>query len=147
MPTLGFRQSVKMGKRTQMSGVNSLTAASQAGVSYRQLDYWARTELVQPTECVAAGSGSRRLYSPSDVLALIVVRTLLQAGMTLTAVRGVFTDGEFGSLLDSGVSHLVIRGDETILVSDTSQLLDVLTTTHGFFHVIPLEEPARVLVA
>jgi hypothetical protein len=45
------------------SGYRGAVAARAAGISYRQLDYWARTELVQPTVRGAAGSGSQRLYS------------------------------------------------------------------------------------
>ena len=55
-------------------------ACSAAGITYRQLDYWARTGLVTPSVCAASGSGTQRLYSFRDVLVLRVVKRLLDAG-------------------------------------------------------------------
>jgi DNA-binding transcriptional MerR regulator len=57
------------------------------GVTYRQLDYWARTGLVVPTVRGARGSGSQRLYSFTDVLVLKVVKRLLDAGVSLQSIR------------------------------------------------------------
>jgi hypothetical protein len=57
------------------------------GITYRQLDYWARTELVQPTLRAATGSGSQRLYSFADMLVLRVVKRLLDTGVALQSIR------------------------------------------------------------
>src|SRR5207245_8516113 len=57
------------------------------GISYRQLDYWARTDLVRPSIADARGSGTQRTYSYRDLLRLKVVKSLLDAGVKLQAAR------------------------------------------------------------
>ena len=68
-------------------GYRGPTACSAAGITYRQLDYWARTDLVVPTVRSAAGSGSQRLYSFKDILVLKVVKRLLDTGVSLQNIR------------------------------------------------------------
>ena len=65
-----------------------LTACSAAGITYRQLDYWARTGLVEPSVRAAHGSGSQRLYSFRDILVLKVVKRLLDTGVLAAAASG-----------------------------------------------------------
>ena len=65
-------------------------AADVVGITYRRLDYWARTDLVRPSGTDAAGSGSRRHYSYRNLLELRVVKSLLDAGLKLESVREVF---------------------------------------------------------
>ena len=72
-------------------GFSGRRAAEVVGISYRQLDYWARTDLIRPTLADAAGSGSRRLYSYRDLLELKVVKNLLDAGIRLESVREAFS--------------------------------------------------------
>ena len=57
------------------------------GISYRQLDYWARTNLIRPSAADAAGSGTRRQYSYKDLLELKVVKKMLDSGIKLASVR------------------------------------------------------------
>jgi DNA-binding transcriptional MerR regulator len=68
-------------------GYRGPTACSAAGITYRQLDYWARTGLVEPGIRGAAGSGSQRLYSFRDILVLKVVKRLLDTGVSLQNIR------------------------------------------------------------
>jgi len=68
-------------------GYRGPTACNAAGITYRQLDYWARTGLVAPTIRSASGSGSQRLYSFKDILVLKVVKRLLDAGVSLQNIR------------------------------------------------------------
>ena len=68
-------------------GYRGTTACQAAGITYRQLDYWARTSLVVPTVRGAAGSGSQRLYSFKDILVLKVVKRLLDTGVSLQNIR------------------------------------------------------------
>lgn len=68
-------------------GFRSLDVCHIADVSYRQLDYWARTDLAVPTVRVADGSGTQRLYSDQDVLRVALVATLLRAGFSLSVLR------------------------------------------------------------
>jgi len=78
-------------------GYRGPTACSAAGITYRQLDYWARTELVEPSIRSAHGSGSQRLYSFRDILVLKIVKRLLDAGVSLQNIR-------------TAVNHLIARG-------------------------------------
>jgi DNA-binding transcriptional MerR regulator len=85
-------------------GYRGPTACSAAGITYRQLDYWARTGLVEPGIRSAHGSGSQRLYSFRDILVLKVVKRLLDTGVSLQNIR-------------TAVSHLRERG-----VDDLAQI-------------------------
>ncbi len=69
------------------NGYRGAVAARAAGISYRQLDYWARTGLVEPTVRGAAGSGSQRLYGFRDILVLKLVKRLLDTGISLQQIR------------------------------------------------------------
>ncbi len=68
-------------------GYRGATACVAAGISYRQLDYWARTGLVEPGVRGAAGSGSSRLYGFRDILVLKIVKRLLDTGVSLQNIR------------------------------------------------------------
>ena len=82
-------------------GYRGPTACSAAGITYRQLDYWARTALVEPSVRGAAGSGSQRLYSFCDILVLKIVKKLLDAGVSLQNIRIAIA-----TLRDRGVADL-----------------------------------------
>src|SRR5690625_7930617 len=90
-------------------GYRGPTACGAAGITYRQLDYWARTGLVRPSVRTARGSGSQRLYSFRDVLVLKIVKRLLDTGISLQNIR-LAVD----SLRDLGVNEI----SELTLVSD-----------------------------
>ena len=76
------------GLDTDEVGYRGPVACSAAGITYRQLDYWARTGLLQPSIRAARGSGSQRLYSFRDILVLKVVKKLLDAGVSLQTSDG-----------------------------------------------------------
>ncbi len=100
--------------------------AEIVGITYRQLDYWARTDLVRPSVTDAAGSGSRRKYSYRDLLELKVIKTLLDAGIKLESVRNIFEylRDQLGE--DVASAQLVITAGSAILVRDDDELVDVL---------------------
>lgn len=110
-------------------------ACQVAGITYRQLDYWARTNLVNPSIRTARGSGSQRLYSFKDVLVLKIVKRLLDTGISLQNIR-VAVD----SLRDRGVNDLA----ELTLVSDgttvyecrsNDEVIDLLAGGQGVFGI------------
>ena len=96
--------------RPEGIGYRGPTACAAAGITYRQLDYWARTGLVEPSVRAAQGSGSARLYSFRDILVLKVVKRLLDTGISLQQIR-------------AAVSHLRSRG--------TSDLAQVTLMSDG----------------
>ena len=117
------------------TGYRGPTACSAAGITYRQLDYWARTGLVEPTVRGATGSGTQRLYSFRDILLLKVIKRLLDAGISLQQIR-------------VAVQHLRQRGTDDLtrvtLMSDgasvyectsNDEVIDLLQGGQGVFGI------------
>jgi len=118
-------------------GYSGTQAAKVVGITYRQLDYWARTDLLRPALVEAAGSGSRRKYSYRDLLELRVIKTLLDAGIRLESVREVFSYLRQHVTTDIAAAHIVISGNQVALC-DGDQLIDVLKRGQGVLNVLPL---------
>jgi len=112
-------------------------AAAIVGISYRQLDYWARTNLIRPSAADASGSGSRRQYSYKDLLELKVVKQLLDSGIKLTSVRDVFAYMREHVDTEISSAHIVIDGSSVILC-DGDNLVDVVRHGQGVLNVLPL---------
>jgi DNA-binding transcriptional MerR regulator len=106
-------------------------AAKIVGITYRQLDYWARTDLIRPSVTDASGSGSRRRYSYKDLLELRVIKTLLDNGFKLESVREVFHYLREQMQTDVAAAHLVISGNSVVLAADDGELIDVLRKGQG----------------
>lgn len=117
------------------TGFRGPTACSAAGITYRQLDYWARTGLVEPTVRSATGSGTARLYSFRDILLLKIIKRLLDAGVSLQQIR-------------TAVDHLRERGTDDLtqvtLMSDgatvyecrsATEVIDLLQGGQGVFGI------------
>jgi len=114
-------------------------AADIVGISYRQLDYWARTDLVRPAVNDAKGSGTRRHYSYRNLLELRMVKSLLDAGIRLESVRDVFA--YLRSHVDEDITsaHLVIEGASVILCHG-DDLIDVVRRGQGVLNLLPLAQ-------
>ena len=111
-------------------GFSGREAAHIVGITYRQLDYWARTDLIRPSLADAKGSGSRRRYSYRDLIELKMIKTLLDAGQRLERVRQAFDYlRDLGDDLTS--VQLVIAGDSVVLVRDGEDLIDVVHRYQG----------------
>ena len=106
-------------------GFSCTKAASVVGISYRQLDYWARTDLIRPSLTDATGSGSRRTYSYRDLLELRVIKSLLDAGIKLESVRKAFTYLREQADTDIATATLVISGND-VLLCDGEMLIDIV---------------------
>jgi DNA-binding transcriptional MerR regulator len=96
-------------------GYRGPIACAAAGITYRQLDYWARTGLVEPSIRPASGSGTQRLYSFRDILVLRIVKRLIDTGVSLTNIR-------------AAVAHLEQRGGDDLaritLMSDGASIYE-----------------------
>ena len=116
-------------------GYRGPTACNAAGITYRQLDYWARTGLIEPTVRGAKGSGSQRLYSFRDILILKIIKRLLDAGVSLQQIR-------------VAIDHLRVRGTDDLtqvtLMSDgasvyecrsADEVIDLLQGGQGVFGI------------
>ncbi len=104
------------------------------GITYRQLDYWARTDLLRPSLCDAKGSGSRRRYSYDDVVQLKVIKKLLDAGVSLQRIR---TAMEF--VRERGLSlrdiTLMSDGKTVYALDDQQEIIDLLASGQGVFGI------------
>jgi DNA-binding transcriptional MerR regulator len=108
------------------------------GITYRQLDYWARTGLLRPSIADASGSGSQRRYSYGDVVELKVIKRLLDAGLKLQQARQAVDclRGEFGGEL--ATAQLVLVGSRSVLTRSDGELVDLLAGGQGVFNILPL---------
>ena len=118
-------------------GHSGTQAAQIVGITYRQLDYWARTDLVRPSLADASGSGSRRRYSYRDLLELRMIKNLLDAGIRLETVREVFSNVRAYVGEDITSANLVISGTNVVLC-DGEQLVDAVRKGQGVLNVLPL---------
>ncbi|HEY7070687.1 MAG TPA: MerR family transcriptional regulator [Acidimicrobiales bacterium] len=119
---------------TPDAGVESYSgkrAAAIVGITYRQLDYWARTDLIRPSLADAHGSGSRRRYTYRDLLELKLVKTLLDNGIKLESIRDAFSlmRDQLGD--DVSSAKLVIAGNSAVLVRENAELIDVVNRYQG----------------
>ena len=114
-----------------VEGFSGKRAADIVGISYRQLDYWARTDLIRPSVADAHGSGSRRRYSYRNLLELKLVKTLLDNGIKLESIREGFTylRDQLGE--DVSTAKLVITGTSAVLVRENYELIDVVNRYQG----------------
>jgi DNA-binding transcriptional MerR regulator len=119
------------------TGYSGTQTAKIVGITYRQLDYWARTDLLRPSLAEATGSGSRRRYSYRDLLELRVIKTLLDAGIRLESVREVFTYLRLHVTSEIASAHIVISGHQ-VMLCDGDELVDVLRKGQGVLNVLPL---------
>lgn len=116
-------------------GYRGPTACRAAGITYRQLDYWARTGLVEPTVRPASGSGTHRLYSFRDILVLKVVKRLLDTGVSLQQIRTAV-----GHLRERGVEDLAqitLMSDGASVYECTSadEVIDLVQGGQGVFGI------------
>ena len=121
-------------------GYGAKLTADVVGITYRQLDYWARTELIVPSLEQAAGSGTRRQYSYDDLVRLRVIKRLLDNGIKLEKVRAIFDyiRNELG--VDISSANLVMDGPNAAIVRSQDELIDALQRGQG---VLPLSNIGR----
>ena len=120
------------------TGFSGKSTAEIVGITYRQLDYWARTDLIRPSLTDASGSGSRRRYSYRNLLELRVVKDLLDSGIRLEQVREVFAylQDELGEEIAS--ANLVVNGSQPVLLRSGEEIVDLLQSGQGVLNILPL---------
>jgi DNA-binding transcriptional MerR regulator len=116
-------------------GYRGPTACSAAGITYRQLDYWARTDLVVPTIRSATGSGSQRLYSFKDILVLKVVKRLLDAGVSLQNIRIAVEALRARGVDDLAQVTLLSDGTSVYECTSSEEVVDLLRGGQGVFGI------------
>jgi DNA-binding transcriptional MerR regulator len=119
----------------ELVGYRGPAACQIAGITYRQLDYWARTELVAPSIRSAHGSGSQRLYSFKDLLVLKVVKRLLDTGVSLHNIRVAVDHLRRRGVAD--LAKITLFSDGTTVYECTSpeEVVDLLQGGQGVFGI------------
>ena len=120
---------------SQELGYRGASACSAAGISYRQLDYWARTGLVEPTVRGASGSGSSRLYGFKDILVLKIVKRLLDAGVSLQNIRSAVTHLRERGVEDLARITLMSDGASIYECTSSEEIFDLLQGGQGVFGI------------
>jgi DNA-binding transcriptional MerR regulator len=123
---------------TRVGGFHGPQVCSLVGITYRQLDYWARTGLLQPSVAEAKGSGSRRVYSYSDVLELKVIKQLLDAGVSLQSARRAVECLREDLGTDVAAANLVLTGTGSVLAHSHGEVVDLLAGGQGVFNIVPM---------
>ncbi|WP_105033900.1 MerR family transcriptional regulator [Cryobacterium aureum] len=133
--SLGLLFTDGMPELDENSGYRGAVAARAAGISYRQLDYWARTGLVEPTVRGAAGSGSQRLYGFRDILVLKLVKRLLDTGISLQQIRTAVNQLRESGISDLAQTTLMSDGASVYLCTSNDEVIDLVSRGQGVFGI------------
>jgi DNA-binding transcriptional MerR regulator len=120
---------------SNLVGYRGPTACAAAGITYRQLDYWARTGLVEPSVRPAQGSGTQRLYAFRDILVLKVVKRLLDAGVSLQSIRAAVE--HLAQRPQDALTGITLMSDGATVYECTSahQVVELLQGGQGIFGI------------
>ncbi len=124
-----------VGAPSEHIGYRGPTACTAAGITYRQLDYWARTGLVEPSIRSASGSGSQRLYSFKDILVLKVVKRLLDTGVSLQNIRTAVETLRARGVDDLARITLLSDGATVYECTSSEEVVDLLRGGQGVFGI------------
>jgi DNA-binding transcriptional MerR regulator len=116
-------------------GYRGPTACKAAGITYRQLDYWARTGLVEPSVRPAGGSGTQRLYGFRDILVLKLVKRLLDTGISLQQIRTAVTQLREAGIDDLAQTTLMSDGASVYLCTSDDEVIDLVNRGQGVFGI------------
>lgn len=119
-------------------GFSGPQVCTLVGITYRQLDYWARTGLLAPSIATAKGSGSKRRYSYHDVLELKVIKNLLDAGVSLQRARQAVDCLRANLGVDLAAASLILSGTSSVLAMSNGEIVDLLQGGQGVLNVVPM---------
>ena len=124
-------------KEEGVRGYRGPQVCKVVGITYRQLDYWARTNLLRPSISEARGSGTQRRYSYTDLVRLKVIKRLLTAGVSLQQARRAIdclrSAGE-----DLATANLVIDHGQSVLAYSGEEIIDLVRGGQGVLNIVPL---------
>ena len=119
-------------------GFRGPQVCSIVGITYRQLDYWARTDLIRPSIADARGSGTQRRYSYRDLVELKVIKSLLDAGVSLQSARRAVEYLRKNLGEDIANANLVINGAGSVLARSDGEIVDLVRRGQGVLNIVPL---------
>jgi DNA-binding transcriptional MerR regulator len=133
-----IQQAVQVNDTTsEKFGFRAPQVCRLVGITYRQLDYWARTDLLRPSMAEAQGSGSQRQYSFSDIVQLKVIKRLLDAGMSLKRIRSAVLILQNQLKSDRPLADMTLLSDGQTIFAATSpdEVVDVFRRGQGVFGI------------
>jgi DNA-binding transcriptional MerR regulator len=134
----------QQGAIDQAEGYRAPQVCKLVGISYRQLDYWARTGLIQPSIQTARGSGSQRKYAFADIVQLKVVKRLLDAGMSLNKIRTAMDILRQQLQSNNPLTDVTLLSDGTTIYAahSASEVVDIFKQGQGVFGIAvgPVQE-------
>ncbi|MGW3075287.1 MULTISPECIES: MerR family transcriptional regulator [unclassified Kitasatospora] len=125
----------RLAPTSELLGFRGPTACAAAGITYRQLDYWARTGLLEPSVRTAYPSTSQRLYSFRDILLLKIVKRLLDAGVSLQNIRVAVAHLQAAAQADLAGMTLMCDGATVYECTTPQQVVDLLKGGQGIFGI------------
>ena len=132
---------------TKIEGFSGPQVCTLVGITYRQLDYWARTGLLTPTIASAKGSGSKRRYSYHDVVELKVIKRLLDAGVSLQRARQAVECLRDNLGVDLAAASLILSSSTSVLAMSNGEIVDLLGGGQGVLNVVPMAGVVSELAA
>ena len=123
---------------TTETGFSGPDVCKLVGITYRQLDYWDRTDLLKPELANAKGSGTQRRYSYRDLVRLKVIKSLLDAGVKLQTARTAVESLRADRGDDWQTASLILNGAKSVLVLDEDGLIDIVRGGQGVLNVVPV---------
>ncbi len=135
VPSQGLLFTDDLPELREDTGYRGPTACNAAGITYRQLDYWARTGLVEPSVRSATGSGTQRLYGFRDILVLKVVKRLLDSGVSLQQIRIAVSHLRERGVRDLSQITLMSDGASVYECTSAEEVIDLVQGGQGVFGI------------
>jgi len=132
---LGLMLPEGMAEAGEEHGFRGADAVKASGITYRQLDYWARTGLVEPSIRGAAGSGSQRLYSFRDIIVLKLINRLIQTGISLQQIRVAVDQLREAGVEDLAQITLMSDGASVYMCTSDDEVIDLVHRGQGVFGI------------
>ena len=130
-----FEMNTIAGTEVPAVGYRGPQVCQITGITYRQLDYWARTGLVEPSVRSATGSGSQRLYGFRDILVLKLVKRLLDTGISLQQIRTAVEQLRASGIRDLAGTTLMSDGASVYLCTSNDEVIDLVSRGQGVFGI------------
>jgi DNA-binding transcriptional MerR regulator len=134
----GIQGTLEEAAAAEAEGFSGPQVCDVVGITYRQLDYWDRTDLLKPSLSAAHGSGTQRRYSYRDLVQLKIIKRLLDAGMKLQTARTAIESLRQEHGVDWQAASLVLDGGESVLVRDGDALFDLVRRGQTVMNVVAL---------
>ena len=107
------------------------------GISYRQLDHWTSTSLINASIRNIKGSGFHRLYSFNDIVLVKLVNKLRDAGISLQKIRVALENvskllGKKKNVTDVSIFS---DGSSIYILTENDQMIDLLRKGQAVFGI------------